>query len=157
MDERHWFRNQLEAEGDALIWAVGQVPEERRNRQPPEPLGEWSALRHAFHMSYNERHVVLPRLRLWLDTPTTEDKDFNEESAWQDLVDKDSALAMFQSTRDRHIEFLNKITDPLLDETRETTTGSVPLRWVLTKSIQHTADHINGILRIALFWDRVKS
>ena len=35
----------------------------------------------------------------------------------------------------------------------ETNWGPVPLFWVVSKTYQHTAEHISDLLRIALFWD----
>ncbi len=29
----------------------------------------------------------------------------------------------------------------------------VTLRWVVTKTLQHTAEHVSALLRLSLFWD----
>jgi hypothetical protein len=36
-----------------------------------------------------------------------------------------------------------------------TSSTEVTLRWVVSKTLQHTFEHTNNILRIALFWDFV--
>jgi hypothetical protein len=65
-DPSAWFRRQLEAGCESLVWAVRQAPIDRLHASPPVKLGEWSLVRHAFHALYYEREVALPSVRHWL-------------------------------------------------------------------------------------------
>jgi hypothetical protein len=49
MDLSQWFQEQLQASAEGFIWSVLQVPEARRNLQPPIGLGEWSAARYTMN------------------------------------------------------------------------------------------------------------
>ena len=49
----------------------------------------------------------------------------------------------------------SQFDDQLWHEPRETEFwGTVTLLWVVTKTYQHTSEHIHDVLRMALFWDR---
>jgi hypothetical protein len=50
MDERGWLGNELVRSGVGFAWAMRQVPADRLGLTPPAGLGEWSALRHLFHL-----------------------------------------------------------------------------------------------------------
>ncbi|MBM2847059.1 MAG: hypothetical protein HW418_1, partial [Anaerolineales bacterium] len=45
--------------------------------------------------------------------------------------------------------------DALWEETRRAVWGPVTLRWVVTKTYQHTAEHTHDVLSLALYWDAV--
>jgi hypothetical protein len=157
VDEREWFRYQLEASGEALVWALEQIPEERRLLPPPAPLGEWPAMHHMFHMYYNESQVVLPRIKRWIDESDFQPAQLNEEAAWQSLEDPASVTRLFRDARREHIELVDLVEPVKWAETREIPLGSVSLSWVMAKSIQHSSDHINGLLRIGLLWDHYEA
>jgi len=40
MNLAQWFHDQLKASADGFVWAVQQVPAERRFIAPPAPLGD---------------------------------------------------------------------------------------------------------------------
>ncbi len=157
MNDQFWFRKQLQASGDSLVWAIAQVPASRRSIAPPEPLGEWTALRHMFHMYYNEKHIVLPRIRRWLEESETPPGPYHEEAAWQDHEDPEDLPERFKSVREAHIALIDQFKPAAWDQIKEIHLGMVSLRWVMTKSVQHTADHLNTILRMALFWDHYEA
>jgi hypothetical protein len=158
MDYEPWFRNQLQATGDLLIWAFQQLPPGRQFQQPPESLGNWPAIRHIFHMYHNEQEIVLPRLWQWRGGAKPTVLNNNKEADWNTFdkrSDSQAIIDLFQSTRAEHIKLISAVPESLWEETRETTIGPVTLAWVVSKSLQHTSDHINQLLRLALFWDRV--
>ena len=62
MDLSSWFTNQLNSGAEGFIWAVEQVPPERRLLAPPQLLGEWNVARQVFHMLYYEQNVVVPSM-----------------------------------------------------------------------------------------------
>jgi DinB superfamily len=157
MDLSQWFTDQLSSGADGFIWAVEQVPEERRLHAPPKPLGEWNAARHVFHMLYYEQNVAVPSMKIWLGVPfTVTDQDDDEDAAWGEGKDQDleTILTDFRRVRAEQLELLPRFTEQLWQETRKTIWGDKTLQWVVSKTFQHTAEHIHDVMRIALFWDR---
>ena len=153
MNLSQWFNNQLRASADGFVWGVEQVPVERRHSQPPAKLGEWSAARHVFHMLYYEQNVAIPRMQQWLGGPGIAAHELDEGAAWSKAQNVERLLTDFREVRDAQIALLPKFDDTLWYKTRETTWGPKTLLWVVSKTFQHTAEHTNGVLRLALFWD----
>ena len=154
MNLAQWFRDQLQAGADGFVWGAEQVPTERRNLRPPEGLGEWTAARHVFHMVYYEQTIALPSVQQWLGAACPATDDLDEDATWvagQDLVE--SLLAQFRKVRSEQLALFPQLSDSLWEATRESVWGPVTLRWVVSKTYQHTAEHTNNVWRIALFWD----
>ena len=149
-----WFRGHLTTSADGFIWGTKQVPEERRNIQPPKGLGEWTVARHVFHLWHYEKNIALPSMKQWLggSIPNLDDED--EDADWsksQELLD--ILLANFRNVREEQINLLHELDDNVWNVTREAVWGPVTLLWVVSKTYQHTAEHINDVMRIGLFWD----
>ena len=156
MDLSQWFDDQLKSSADGFAWAVEQVPVERRLVSPPVPLGEWSTARHAFHMLYYEQMVALPSMRQWLGSPfTLNEEDYDEDKAWGDGTNLETILSDFRNVRAEQIVLLPNFDESMWNETRDTVWGNVTLKWVVTKTFQHTAEHTHDVLRMALFWDMI--
>lgn len=155
MEISRWFQDQLLTSADGFMWAVGQVPEPRRNTEPPHGLGEWTALRHAFHLGFYDQTIALPNMGLWLgDKGLPIDPSEDEDEAWgKEHGDVETLLARFKKVRNDQITLLRKFSETAWNQTRDTGWGTVPLLWVVSKTYQHTAEHISDVLRIALFWD----
>jgi hypothetical protein len=151
-----WFHYQLQASGDGFVWAIEQLPEARRYLAPPRHPEEWSAARHAFHMLYYDQHFSLASMRQWLGRPRPSLDDLHEDDEWAAGLGKDtrSIFEQFRAVRAEQITLLAQFDDALWHEARETAFwGTVTLQWVVTKTYQHTAEHIHEVLRMALFWD----
>jgi hypothetical protein len=161
MDEIGWLGDELGRTVVGFAWAVRQVPADRLELAPPAGLGEWSALRHLFHMVWHEREFALPTMRLWLGgTPFTDD-GLDEEADWQAQrtgVELGALLHAFAEGRDEQRAFLARLDPTAWTEERLIGPSGkprpAPLSWVVAKTYQHTAEHTNDVLRIALFWDR---
>ena len=155
MNLSDWFRYQLQASADGFIWAMEQVPEARWMLPPPRHPDDWPAARHAFHLRYYDQHLALASMRQWLvDSRPLLD---NEEEEWAAGLGSDtrSVLEQFRAVRAEQIALLAQFDDRLWHEPRETEFwGTVHLRWVVTKTYQHTSEHIHDVLRMALFWDQ---
>ncbi|HEV2579904.1 MAG TPA: hypothetical protein VGT44_03540, partial [Ktedonobacteraceae bacterium] len=81
MDLSQWFSTQLSASAEGFLWAIEQVPPERRPATPPKPLGEWNVARHLFHMTYYEQLIALPSMKIWLNEPfTLTDEEYDEDA-----------------------------------------------------------------------------
>lgn len=149
-----WFHAQLTGSAEAFRWAVEQVPTGRLLIAPPEKLGEWSVARHVFHVLSNERRLALPTMRCWLGETFERDETYQEEAEWARGHDLTTLLAEFQRIRAEEISLL-----PFYREEDWERVGAssvwpdVSLRWVATKTLQHTFDHTNSVLAMALFWD----
>jgi hypothetical protein len=155
MDLSSWFTNQLNVGAEGFIWAVEQVPPERRLLTPPKLLGEWNAALHVFNMLYNEQNAVVPSMNIWLGRhPTINEADFDEDAAWGEGQDLQTLLTDFRRVRAAQLDLLPHFNDQLWHETRPTPFwGDVTLLWLVSKTFQHTAEHTNDVMRMALFWD----
>ena len=146
-----WFQEQLASSTEIIIWAVGQVPSTRWHRQPP--FGGWSPARHLFHLLYYEETLALPSLRQWQGGPMPMPPLAGEELSWRHDHDVEELLAAFQAVREQEVALLDELAGADWDLPRPTIWGEHTLRWVLTKSYQHTLDHANSLLQMALYWD----
>jgi hypothetical protein len=152
-----WFRYQLQASADGFVWAIEQLPKERWMLPPPRHPDDWPAVHHAFHVLYYDQYFSLASIRQWLGGPCPSLAEIREDEAWAETspVDVRGILDQFRVVRAEQIALLAQFDDRLWHEPRETEFwGRVNLRWVVTKTYQHTAEHIHDVLRMALFWDQ---
>ncbi len=154
MDPSTLFERQLGANKEAFVWAVGQVPIERRFVAPPRLLGEWPAARQAFHLLYYERGVALPSTRLWAGDAYPTFDAYNEQAAW-DAWDRDleAALAEFARVREGQLVVMRGASEAAWRAERDTTWGRRTLYWVASKTLQHALEHTNAVLKTALLWE----
>ncbi len=159
-DPSLFFTDKLRESAENALWAVGQVPEERWFVPPPKPLGEWSAMRHVFHMMQYERTIALPTMRQWLGEPRPpRDAWLQEETIWNNGQGHDGnrLLADFRAVRDEQIALLPLFDASAWQEPRVAIWGpaTTTLYWTVSKTYQHTFEHTNTILHIALFADMI--
>lgn len=155
MDLSAWFTTQLNTGAEGFIWAVEQVPADRRWLVPPKGLGEWNAARHVFHMLSYEQIAVVPCMNIWLGQPSPINAaDYDEDSAWDEGHDLQTLLTDFRRVRAAQLELLPNFNEQLWHEARQTPFwGDVTLLWLVSKTFQHTAEHTHDVMRMALFWD----
>jgi hypothetical protein len=162
MDLSKWFHDQLQSSLQGFIWAIEQMPAGRRYKRPPYLLGEWSAARHAFHLMHYERTFALPSMKQWLGEPIPEILGPSEDIVWMrdfargDQAALDGLLAQFREVRGAQVELLPEFDGNIWEKPLVTHWGTKPLRWVVTKTYQHTAEHIHDVLSMALFWDMAR-
>jgi len=159
-DSSLFFTDKLRESAENFIWAVGQAPEERQFVPPPKPLGEWSVMRQVFHMMHYERTIALPTMRQWLGEPRPPREAWEQEEAiWNNGQGHDPArlLADFRAVRDEQIALLPHFDSSSWDEPRVAIWGpaTTTLYWTVSKTYQHTFEHTNSILQIALFADMI--
>jgi hypothetical protein len=75
----------------------------------------------------------------------------DEEIAWQQAPDIDMRKEKFREGREEQIALLTLFAPERWEEKRATVWGEVTLRWVITKTYQHTLEHGNDILKHALY------
>jgi hypothetical protein len=153
VDYSDWFARQLAAGAEGLAWAAEQVPAERARLRPPSGLGEWPASRHIFHMLFYEETLALPAMRQWLGGPLPHPDEADEDLAWEGGQRVEDVLPRFRAVRDEQIALLPHLARADWELARDTLWGPVSLAWVVTKTYQHTNEHISDVLRIALFWE----
>jgi hypothetical protein len=154
MNFSQWFNEQLQASANGFVWGTEQVPEARRYVQPPKGLGEWTVARHVFHLWYYEQTIALPSMQQWIDGTIPSLEDLDEDVAWSKTQEKvESLLDKFKNVRAEQVALLPKFDGATWNATREAVWGRVTLLWVVSKTYQHTAEHINDVMRIGLFWD----
>ncbi len=156
------FGERLHTSLDAFCWAMEQLPRERWLSAAPRHPDQWPAARHAFHLAYYERHLALPSMRQWTGgaMPTShgpvEDAAV-KDAAWRDAYgahDLPALLDDVRAVRAEQMVLLTGLANPAtLDEHRVAIWGVVTLRWVVTKTLQHTFEHTHDVLRMALWWD----
>jgi hypothetical protein len=149
-----WFREQLQNVADGFVWGTQQVPESRRDASPPKGLGEWTVARHVYHLWYYEQTIALPSMQQWLGgaIPFLDHKD--EDKHWDKTRESVAVLLeKFRTVRAEQIALFPQFDNAAWNTTCEAVWGPVSLLWVVSKTYQHTAEHINDVMRIGLFWD----
>jgi hypothetical protein len=153
MELSQWFDSQLRSTLDGFVWAIQQVPKERLQVVPPIQLGEWSAAQHIFHMLDYEERFVLPSMAQWLGVPPVipEDTETGTEPTRSSVEEQ---LAQFERVRQAQINMLPKFDPAAWNVIKRTTFwGDISLYWLVTKTLQHTAEHTHNVLSLTLFWD----
>ncbi len=176
MDLKQVLRHRLEETARILEWAIAQVPPERLLREPPhgrhpqsdkgyrDYFGDWSAYRILFHVVLYEEAYALPTMRHWLGEPNPGVDLVNpepgvEEAAWQEGLERGAdlpaLLERFRALRQEQIRVLESIPADEWDREKvDTSRGPVSAGFVVAKTVQHTLDHGNALMRNALYWDR---
>ncbi|MBO0777961.1 MAG: DinB family protein [Ktedonobacteraceae bacterium] len=152
-----WFDQQLRSCTDGFLWAVELIPPERLYLPPRQD--RWPVARIIYHLLSYERAIALPTMRQWLGGPrpiagTPQEDAHKEEQSWnngqehtvQKLIDD------FKAVRAEQFALLPLFSLQQWDEERDVIWGSRPLKWVITKTYQHTLEHIDEVLRAYLWW-----
>lgn len=161
-----WFGGQLHSSMENFLWSLGEVPTARLFLTPPHGLGDWSAAQQLFHVLAYERDCVVSsmRQRLGEPKPTVFEESWDENAEWQkaqagvigtNLLDE--MQTHFRRVRQAQIDLLPHFTDDHWMQTRDTGWGDIPLKWLVSKTWQHTYEHTSNVMRIVLFWDTFAS
>ena len=82
---------------------------------------------------------------------------YDEEDAWQraQATTIEPIVAQFRAVRNEQLALLPLFKQNTWYEVRKTFEDeeTATLLWVVTKTYQHTAEHTNDMLRMALFWE----
>ena len=151
------FQQQLQTSAENFLWAVEQIPQERLYLAPR--TNRWSIARIVFHLTRYEQRLALPSMLQWLGGPqpvvgTQEEDNAKDEQDWNDGKDYEIQvlIANFKEVRSQQLALLSQLTEQSWQEEREAIWGSVPLKWVVTKTYQHTLEHTDETLRAYLWW-----
>ncbi|MHA2357312.1 MAG: hypothetical protein ACXABK_00900 [Candidatus Heimdallarchaeaceae archaeon] len=171
MKSKDFMSKQLEYIAQTIEWALHLIPEQRLFKSPPHDtdsvyavygtnyFGRWSAMRIFYHLVHYEELFALPALKVWLGDELIkpvgiiEAKEFKKEVdqgiILQDLIDR------FYAVRKKQIEVIKEIKEEeWVMPKANTFWGNVSAKFIVAKSIQHTLEHGNKIMRNAIFWER---
>jgi DinB family protein len=158
MDESDFFAEQLRVTANQFIWAARRIPEAQRHVAPE---GRWCAGRIIFHITNYERLTVVPSMRLWAGGPAVDDSPLDDEPVdWErkgKRMTYNDLISGFEAIRAEQVALISQLIGRW-DETRDSpwTLKDAPpitLRWVVTKTIQHTFEHSDELLRMGLYAD----
>ena len=141
-----------------LEWAVSLVPESMQRSSPP---GMWSVARNLAHLAVYEEVIAAPTVRALAEgrdastvTPQETEQSLSQREevlSWQAV---DAIMERLRMAREQQIEALGAFSDETLSAPERTAWGRTSAAWVLNKTFQHTWEHGNTILQIALFYPR---
>lgn len=163
----------LVSTAEAIEYAATLIPKARWLESPPhgnhpkaDPelkgyFGDWSAGRLLFHLVHYEENYALPSMQLWAEPRADQNQapggQPGEEESWQAAgktdLEKDTLLGRFRAVRAKQIQLLRAIPDGVLQEERSTGWGDVNALFVVGKTVQHTLEHGNDLLKNALYWE----
>jgi len=166
----------LEQTERIIGWAISNVPSDRLLESPPHGrhpqadkgfktyFGEWPALRQLYHLVFYEETYAIPTMRCWIGGPhPTVDLIFPqselEEAEWKVQVAGANAieplLERLHNLRTVQLEILQAIQEEDWQaEKVQTGLGPVSAEFVVAKTIQHSLEHANELMKNALYWER---
>ncbi len=157
MNLSHWFHQQLQTSADGFLWAIAQIPEERIYLAPR--ADKWPVARLIYHLARYEQRLVLPSMLQWTGGPkpvvgTQQEDEAQEDHDWHAGQDHPihTLIADFQTARSQQIALLAQFDEQSWHEQRDVIWGHLPLKWVVTKTYQHTLEHTDEVLRAYLWW-----
>lgn len=158
VERSEWFARQLAAGLELFVWAVGQMPAHLLRVPPPRHPDDWPVARHVFHLTHYERTLALPSMRQWDGGPPPESFGIEqdaarEEAAWYAARETPlgEMIDQLQHVRNEQIQLARAFAGAAWDDPRDALWGRVPLAWVVTKTLQHTAEHTHDVLRLVLW------
>ncbi|MEW5980696.1 MAG: DinB family protein [Acidobacteriota bacterium] len=176
MSSKTELASRLQETQRIIEWAISRVPSHRLLEPPPHGkhpqsdrgfktyFGEWSALRQLFHLAFYEGMYAVPAMQHCIGGPRpSADLVFPEpeleETAWADAlaggVDVASLLRRLRELRELQVDMLRDIPQEAWQEERvETGLGRVSAEFVVAKTVQHSLEHSNDLMKNALYWER---
>lgn len=81
----------------------------------------------------------------------------DDDETWRKHQDTppEDLIARFWEIRRQELTLIRELQDADWNECRETGWGRKPLSWVVTKTYQHTFEHGDTLLRMALWWEHI--
>ena len=151
-----WFRYQLQASAEGLIWALSQISPAFRENLPPDPeyFGTWPPTRHVWHVTEYERCLVIPSMNQWLGGPLPPENAWpDDDPTWAKMPNRglEELTCAFREIRQQQLELLDKLMDVDWELPRETLWGHKPLSMIVTKTFQHTYEHGDTLLRMGIW------
>lgn len=155
-----WLLARLTDELDELPKTLERIPADRWTLPPPGDLGEWSVHRQLVHLANLEGRAVLPVLRHLLEglpvdpryTGTPEQRA--ELVFWETAPAPSHLIDQWIEARRAILAFARPLTPAQwVRAVPHPAFGPASVEWCLLKLHQHTLDHLNTFLKLALWWD----
>jgi hypothetical protein len=161
MNHYEWVVSQLQSSAEGFERAFWSVPGRLRREMPIDEkyMGRWPAARHVWHVTEYERIVALSNMRVWtgeeqIDSgPWLDDDDtwlLNSNTSDEVLIERYCVI------RRQELDKVKMLRDVDWNERRDTGWGQKSLAWVLTKTIQHTWEHGDTLMRMSLWWEHIQ-
>lgn len=166
---KQFFSNQLKSTLEAILWLLENYPQKNGETPPFDKLseklfpefkagynffGKWSRKRILFHLAFYEEMLVIPTMVLWSEEKELEIQNFpNEETEFSQDIDIDILKSKFGELRQKQIQIINGLSQNSWNISKNTIWGDKKLVWVVGKTIQHSYEHGNKMLRHAIFWE----
>ena len=151
------FQQQLQTSAENFLWVVEQITQERLYLVPRPD--RWSIARIIFHLTRYEQRLALPSMLQWLGelrpvVGTQEEDNAKDELDWNNGTGHEiqTLIADFNKVRSQQLALFPQFTEQSWYEEREAIWGSVPLKWIVIKTYQHTLEHTDEVLRAYLWW-----
>lgn len=157
MNLSQWFHQQLQTSADSFLWAVEQISQERLYLAPR--ADRWPVARLIYHLARYERRIALPSMWQWLGEPkplvgTQEEDGIQEDHDWNGGQGHEvsTLIADFKAVREEQLALCLQFGEQSWYESYDVIWGHRSLKWVVTKTYQHTLEHTDEALRAYLWW-----
>jgi hypothetical protein len=159
-----------------IHWVIANMPSDRLFENPPHSrhphadkgfktyFGEWPALRHLYHLVFYEETYAIPTIRYWIggSHPTVDlifPQSELEEAEWRNQIITtiviEPLLERLHNLREAQLEIIQAIKEEDWQvEKVQTGLGSVSAEFVVAKTIQHSLEHANELMKNTLSWER---
>jgi hypothetical protein len=160
MNQHEWVLSQLQSSAEGFERAFWSVPERLRREVPIDEgvMGRWPAARHVWHVTEYERIVAMSNMRMWTrETQIDEGPWLDDDATWllnSNLSDQ-MLIDRFWEIRLQELDRVKMLRDVDLAECCDTGWGQKSLAWVLTKTVQHTWEHGDTLMRMGLWWEHI--
>lgn len=127
------------------------IPPAHYGVTPDPSISEWSVHRHVFHLMYNQRYKGIPRVYRVLQ-PSLALQPYREDADWRDDLPLERIVAQFRQDRAQFVNWLVDVdASRWLETYHDPRHGPTSLLWYVQKLHQHTFEHVNTLLKFALF------
>jgi hypothetical protein len=151
---------QLEESLRLLERAVAATPERWHRPAPGEevPPDFWGVAMNLAHLALYEENHPVPVLEALADgtperSPATSGEAEEHETKALAVEPLEAILDRLRAARRRQVDALRAMTDDRFESATTMRWGRpLPAAWVATKTLQHTWEHGNTVMQIALFY-----
>lgn len=161
MNWTEWFLAQMQSSAEGFERAFWLVPERLRREMPIDEkyMGRWPAARHVWHVTEYERIVAMSNMRVWTgEAQIDEGPWLDDDETWlasSNVSDK-VLIERFWEIRQLALDRVKMLREVDWDACRDTGWGQKSLAWVLTKTVQHTWEHGDTLMRMGLWWEHIQ-
>lgn len=139
-------RLQLSVKG--IDWAAGLVS----RWEHEQPLGQWSAHQHLFHLLAVETQVIQPRTRAMIEESRPIFADWNEKEhmaqTYRGDEDMQGLARRIMEEREKTVEMLKALRPEQWSRTGVWPHGEVDVAWAAEHALSHGLEHFVALLNL---------